>query len=226
MRQRSPNGALRRRPVRALAAHRGRDPRLRPPDLRRDPRPRPPPTGSAPAASQVPVRPREDALVIDGTHRQDGSRSEQPGWLVLPEKGLYAGILITDATGSAETSAAQYPFTAQRIHLHAGDPARKMGPDHRREGQLRGLRPRPVRVRRPPGRLLRGQPHERCPVGRHRLPRPQRRRSRGPHRGRDRERPGDLPGRPVLAPGGEGHGLPGDPGSPPRGRPGAYNDLQ
>src|SRR5258708_519414 len=66
-------------------------------------------------------------LVIGEVHHQDGSRSEQPGWLVLPEKGMYTGILITGATGSAKTSAAQYPFTAQLIHLHAADPTRKMG---------------------------------------------------------------------------------------------------
>jgi hypothetical protein len=66
-------------------------------------------------------------LVIGETHEQDGSPSERPNWLVLPEKGLYTGILITGATGSAKTSAAQYPFTAQLIHLHAKDPARKMG---------------------------------------------------------------------------------------------------
>jgi hypothetical protein len=66
-------------------------------------------------------------LVIGEQHHQDGSRSEQPGWLVLPEKGMYTGVLITGATGSAKTSAAQYPFTAQLIHLHADDPARKMG---------------------------------------------------------------------------------------------------
>jgi hypothetical protein len=66
-------------------------------------------------------------LVIGEAHEQDGSPSEQPSWLVLPEKGLFTGILITGATGSAKTSAAQYPFTAQLIHLHAKDPARKMG---------------------------------------------------------------------------------------------------
>jgi hypothetical protein len=66
-------------------------------------------------------------LVIGETHYQDGSRSEQPSWLVLPEKGMYTGVLITGATGSAKTSAAQYPFTAQLIHLHADDPTRKMG---------------------------------------------------------------------------------------------------
>jgi hypothetical protein len=74
-----------------------------------------------------PFHPERTQLVIGETHQQDGSRSEQPSWLVLPEKGMYTGILITGATGSAKTSAAQYPFTAQLIHLHAADPARKMG---------------------------------------------------------------------------------------------------
>jgi len=74
-----------------------------------------------------PFDPHTTQLVIGETHNQDGSRSEQPGWLVLPEKGMYTGLLITGATGSAKTSAAQYPFTAQLIHLHADDPARKMG---------------------------------------------------------------------------------------------------
>ena len=74
-----------------------------------------------------PFDPTKTQLVIGETHEQDGGRSEQPGWLVLPEKGMYTGVLITGATGSAKTSAAQYPFTAQLIHLHADDPARKMG---------------------------------------------------------------------------------------------------
>jgi hypothetical protein len=74
-----------------------------------------------------PFQPGVTQLVIGETHHQDGMRSDQPSWLVLPEKGMYTGILITGATGSAKTSAAQYPFTAQLIHLHASDPARKMG---------------------------------------------------------------------------------------------------
>src|SRR5215470_2011815 len=74
-----------------------------------------------------PFDPRKTQLVVGEIHHQDGSRSERPGWLLLPEQGLYTGILITGATGSAKTSAAQYPFTAQLIHLHAQDPARKMG---------------------------------------------------------------------------------------------------
>src|SRR5262249_51977 len=74
-----------------------------------------------------PFHPERTQLVIGETHHQDGSRSEQPSWLVLPEKGMYTGILITGATGSAKTSAAQYPFTAQLIHLHPSDPGPKMG---------------------------------------------------------------------------------------------------
>ena len=74
-----------------------------------------------------PFDPTVTQLVIGETHDQDGARSQQPGWLVLPENGMYTGVLITGATGSAKTSAAQYPFTAQLIHLHADDPARKMG---------------------------------------------------------------------------------------------------
>jgi hypothetical protein len=74
-----------------------------------------------------PFDPAMTQLVVGEIHEQDGTRSDRPGWLVLPEKGMYTGILITGATGSAKTSAAQYPFTAQLIHLHAKDPARKMG---------------------------------------------------------------------------------------------------
>src|SRR5439155_16871219 len=77
--------------------------------------------------SPYPFDPTVTQLVIGETHDQDGTRSEQPGWLVLPEKGMYTGVLITGATGSAKTSAAQYPFTAQLIHLHSKDPERKMG---------------------------------------------------------------------------------------------------
>jgi hypothetical protein len=86
-----------------------------------------PPRGRRRPLPPYPFDAQRTQLVIGETHYQDGSRSESPGWLVLPEKGMYTGILITGATGSAKTSAAQYPFTAQLIHLHADDPARKMG---------------------------------------------------------------------------------------------------
>src|SRR5262245_10968550 len=87
----------------------------------------------------APVRPRKlplpkfpfDArttqLIIGEEHHQDGRRSETPRWLILPEKGMYTGILVTGATGAAKTSAAQYPFTAQLIRLHVDNPEERMG---------------------------------------------------------------------------------------------------
>src|SRR5260370_27152918 len=71
-----------------------------------------------------PFDPQKTQLVIGETHQQDGSRSEQPGWLVLPEKAMDTGILITGATGSAKTSAAQYPLPPPPIHLHPFAPPR------------------------------------------------------------------------------------------------------
>ena len=125
---------------------------------------------------------------------------------------MYTGILITGATGSAKTSAAQYPFTAQLIHLHADDPARKMGGliiDAK--GNYADFVRDQCALRGPPGRLLRGQPDQRRPLEHHRPARPQRGRARRPHRRHDRERPGHVTGRPLLAPGGQGPGLAGHP---------------
>jgi hypothetical protein len=76
---------------------------------------------------RYPFDPSKTQLVIGEIHNQDGTPSSQPGWLLLPEKGLTTGILVTGATGSGKTSAAHYPFTAQLIRLHAQDPDRKLG---------------------------------------------------------------------------------------------------
>ena len=66
-------------------------------------------------------------VVIAEVHNQDGTRSDHPSWLVLPERGLSTGILVTGAPGSAKTSGAQYPFTAQLIRLNPTDPASQLG---------------------------------------------------------------------------------------------------
>lgn len=72
-----------------------------------------------------PFNPHKTQLIIGELHNQDGTRSEKPSWLILPEKGMYTGIIATGATGSAKTSAAQYPFTAQLIRLHTKEPEKK-----------------------------------------------------------------------------------------------------
>jgi hypothetical protein len=74
-----------------------------------------------------PFDPGRNQLVLGEVHNPDGTQSDTPGWVVLPEKGMCTGILVTGATGSAKTSGAQYPYTAQCIRLHADDPARKLG---------------------------------------------------------------------------------------------------
>jgi hypothetical protein len=83
-----------------------------------------------PGARSLPPIPFDSAktqLILGEEHNQDGTRSETPRWLVLPEQGMTTGILVTGATGAAKTSAAQYPFTAQLIRLHADSPEERMG---------------------------------------------------------------------------------------------------
>ena len=75
----------------------------------------------------MPFDPKTTQLIIGEEHNPDGSASETPRWMVLPEKGMYTGILVTGATGAAKTSAAQYPFTAQLIRLHVDDREKRMG---------------------------------------------------------------------------------------------------
>ena len=45
--------------------------------------------------------------------------SERPSWLVIPETGLYAGVLIVGAVGSGKTSACMYPFAQQMLSWQA-----------------------------------------------------------------------------------------------------------
>ena len=53
--------------------------------------------------------------------------SERPSWLVIPETGLYTGILIVGAVGSVDrkTSACMYPFAQQLLSWQADWPARR-----------------------------------------------------------------------------------------------------
>jgi hypothetical protein len=75
----------------------------------------------------IPFDPSKTQIVIGEVHNQDGSRSDSPHWMVLPERGMSTGILVTGAPGSAKTSGAQYPFTSQLIRINAGDEKRKLG---------------------------------------------------------------------------------------------------
>jgi hypothetical protein len=54
-------------------------------------------------------------------------RAEQPGWLQIPERGLYTGVLIVGAVGSGKTSGCMYPYVEQMLAYRASDPAQRMG---------------------------------------------------------------------------------------------------
>ena len=77
-----------------------------------------------------PTSPNDDApsLVIGETHHPTVPReSERPSWLVVPEKGLYTGILVVGAVGTGKTTACMYPFAKQLLSWRADDPRKRAG---------------------------------------------------------------------------------------------------
>ena len=75
-----------------------------------------------------PASPEDEtpSLVIGELHHPVVPReSERPSWLVVPETGLYTGILIVGAVGSGKTSACMYPFAQQLLSWQADRPARR-----------------------------------------------------------------------------------------------------
>ena len=73
-----------------------------------------------------PFDPNGSAVVLGEIHEQDGSESERPTWLVVPERGLYTGILVVGATGRGKTSGALYPLLQQLVSLSRGVPRQKL----------------------------------------------------------------------------------------------------
>ncbi len=77
-----------------------------------------------------PVSPEDDApsLVVGELHHPVvPTESERPSWLVVPEKGLYTGILVVGAVGTGKTTACMYPFARQLLTWQADDPRRRAG---------------------------------------------------------------------------------------------------
>ena len=74
-----------------------------------------------------PTSPNDAApsLVIGELHHPTVPReSERPSWLVIPEKGLYTGVLVVGAVGTGKTTACMYPFAQQLLSWQA-DRARR-----------------------------------------------------------------------------------------------------
>ena len=75
-----------------------------------------------------PASPEDEtpSLVIGELHHPVVPReSERPSWLVVPETGLYTGVLIVGAVGSGKTSACMYPFAQQLLSWQADWPTRR-----------------------------------------------------------------------------------------------------
>jgi hypothetical protein len=70
---------------------------------------------------------RRDLFLVLGEqhHRTTPGRASEPSWLVVPERGLYTGMLVVGAIGSGKTSACMYPYVDQLLAYRAGDEARK-----------------------------------------------------------------------------------------------------
>ncbi len=77
-----------------------------------------------------PTSPADDSpsLVVGELHHPTvAEEAERPSWLVIPEKGLYTGMLVVGAVGTGKTTACMYPFARQLLSWQAGDPARRAG---------------------------------------------------------------------------------------------------
>jgi hypothetical protein len=59
-------------------------------------------------------------------HATRPGRASAPTWLVIPERGLYTGMLIVGAIGSGKTTACMYPYVEQLLAYRAKNPARKV----------------------------------------------------------------------------------------------------
>ena len=77
-----------------------------------------------------PVSPNDAApspVIGEVHHPTVPCESERPSWLVIPEKGLYTGLLIVGAVGTGKTTACMYPFARQLLSWRADRPGRRAG---------------------------------------------------------------------------------------------------
>ena len=83
--------------------------------------------------SQLPPYPdprlrRDLSLVVGEIHnRRKPIPSENPSWLVIPERGLYTGIAIFGAIGTGKTSCCMYPFAEQLFAYKADNKDERIG---------------------------------------------------------------------------------------------------
>jgi hypothetical protein len=76
----------------------------------------------------LPEQRSKPMLVLGETHYPTTpGRSPEPDWLVIPQRGLYTGVMILGAVGTGKTSACMYPYVDQLLRWRSDDPDRKIG---------------------------------------------------------------------------------------------------
>jgi hypothetical protein len=89
--------------------------------------------GSAAAGGKLPPYPevamREKLFLVVGElhHPKRPGPSENPHWLIIPERGLCTGVAIYGAIGTGKTSGAILPFAEQVLGYLAQDPVKRIG---------------------------------------------------------------------------------------------------
>jgi type IV secretory system conjugative DNA transfer VirD4/TraG family protein len=85
-------------------------------------RPRPLPAYPFPETRTAPM------LVLGEAHFTTTSGpAPAPGWLTIPQRGLYTGVMVLGAVGTGKTSACMYPYVEQLLRWRAQDAQRKIG---------------------------------------------------------------------------------------------------
>ena len=54
-------------------------------------------------------------------------RAPSPGWLTIPQRGLYTGVMVVGAVGTGKTSACMYPYAEQLLRWRAGRSRSRIG---------------------------------------------------------------------------------------------------
>lgn len=80
-----------------------------------------------PAYANPARRSRLELVLGEVHHAKRPGPDPNPKWLVIPERGLYTGVMIVGAIGSGKTSGCIYPYTEQILAYHAKCKDRRVG---------------------------------------------------------------------------------------------------
>ena len=76
--------------------------------------------------------PAPEIVIGEVHHPVEAREIFNPGWLTIPERGLYTAIAIFGAVGSGKTSACMHPFAKQLLSWQADDPERRAAASYAR----------------------------------------------------------------------------------------------